>query len=123
MAAAVPFLQIAGAAFTAISALQQGRAASQAASYNAAAAARSAAASRDQAAADADAQQRYGRARLGEIRANYGYSGVGGNEGSALDVLMASAAAAETDRQAILYKGSLRAMGYEDTATLDRMQA
>ncbi len=61
--------------------------------------------------------ERQTRMQLGSIRAAYGASGVT-MAGSPLDVLEMSVANAERDRQQILYKGELKALGYEDTRTL-----
>lgn len=119
MAAALPFISI---AFTAISAISQGQAAKNEANYNAQIAERNAGVARDQAAADADAQRRHATQVLGSARAAYGASGVTA-EGSPLDVLTMSASNAELDRQNILYRGELKAMGYQDTARLDRSRA
>lgn len=109
----------AAAAISAYSAVQQGQAAKKAADFNAAVAERNAKLSQDAAAAQADTQDRQARQRLGAIRAAYGGSGVS-SEGSPLDVLENSASLAELDKQNILYSGNLRAMGFTDTAALDR---
>jgi hypothetical protein len=53
--------------------------------------------------------------------AGYGASGVT-MEGSPMDVLEASAATAELDRQNILYGGGLRTQGYQSTAGLELMR-
>lgn len=111
-------LAIVGTAFTAVSAISQGNAARKEGEYNAAIGTRNAQIARDQADADASAQQRVAQQRLGAARASYAASGVT-MEGSPLDVLAMSAANAEMDKQNILYKGNLRAMGYEETAALD----
>lgn len=121
LAVAAPYLQAAGTAFSVIGALNQGRAASDAANYNAAVASRNAVVAQQQAAADAERQRRENVLRQGQIRAGYGASGVT-LEGSPLDVLENSAAMGELDRQTILYKGRLRSMGSEETAALDVMQ-
>jgi hypothetical protein len=120
-AAAIPWIMGAMAAVSAVQAIQAGRAAKKQSEFNAAVADRNAGLARDQAAADADAQRRHSQRVLGGIRAGYGASGIT-MEGSPLDVLEFSAANAELDRQNILYKGELRAMGYDDTAMLDRMR-
>jgi hypothetical protein len=119
MAAALPFIAI---GFQVFSALSSARAARKEAEYNAAINERNAGIARDQAAADAEAQGRHARMVIGRARAGYGASGVT-QEGSPIDVLAMSAANAELDRQNILYRGELRAMGYQDTAALDRSRA
>ncbi len=122
MAAALPILKVAATAAAALSALSQASAASSQANYNAQVADRNAGVARDQAARDAEAQGRRARQVLGAARAGFGASGVT-SEGSPLDVLMNSASNAEMDRQNILYKGELRAIGYSDTAALERSRA
>jgi hypothetical protein len=114
-------IMLAATAMSAIGGIAQGQQAKSAHNYNAQIAERNAVAARQQASADAAAQQRHARQVLGAARANYGASGVT-LEGSPLDVLEMSAANAELDRQNILYKGSLRAMGYESDADMERMQ-
>ncbi|MDP3939805.1 MAG: hypothetical protein Q8R92_16935 [Deltaproteobacteria bacterium] len=110
---------LAGTALTVISAISQASSARKASEYNAGIAERDAGIAREQAARDADAQKRGTLRAIGAARAAYGASGIT-VEGSPLDVLESSAAAAELDRQNILYKGELRAMGYQETAALDR---
>ena len=78
---------------------------------------RNAGLAREAAATDAALLERQTRMQLGSIRAAYGASGVTA-AGSPLDVLEMSVANAERDRQQILYKGELKALGYEDTRTL-----
>lgn len=118
MAAAVPFLIAASTALAAVSAISQAQQAKATGEYNAAIGARNAGIAREQAARDAEAQHRGAVRAIGAARAAYGASGVT-LEGSPLDVLESSAAEAELDRQNILYKGELRAMGYGETAALD----
>lgn len=126
MAVALPFIMIGmsvlGAMSSANAAKKQAANESAAAEYNAGIADRNAGIARDQAAQDAEAQRRTNTQKLGSIRAGYGASGVT-MEGSPLDVLQMSAYNAELDVQNIKYKGELRALGYEDTAGLDRMRA
>jgi hypothetical protein len=110
---------MAAAAVSAVGAIQQGQANKAAASYNAQLAERDATISRQQASMDAETQRRDSQQTLGAMRAAYGASGVT-MEGSPLDVLEASAEAAERDRQTLLYKGELRAMGYESDAAGQR---
>lgn len=123
--AALPFVAMAmmavGTLMSAASQAQQARDAKKAADFNASIAERNAGIARQQAAQDAMLQQRQARQQFGAATAAYGASGVT-LEGSPLDVLEASAASAELDRQTILYKGELRAMGYTDDATISRVQ-
>jgi len=117
----IAIMQAVGTAISVVGALNQGQQASNAASYNAAVANNNAIAARQQAQAAAEAQARKARLQIGSMRAGYGASGVS-IEGSPLDVIEASAAAAELDRQNILYSGELRAGGYESTAGLELMR-
>lgn len=122
MAAALPFIMIGmsliGSMQGAQQARSQGEAGAAAAAFNSAAATRNAGIARQQAADDAAAQRRTAVQTMGAMRAGYGASGVT-LEGSPLEVLESSARNAELDNQMIRYKGELRAMGYEDTATLE----
>ena len=113
---------IIGTAFSAIGGIQQGKAASNAATYNAQIAERNAIIARQQAAADEQRQRRMGVLRLGAARAAYGEAGVE-LEGSPLDILEQSAAQEELDALTIRYKGELRGMGAESEAALNRAQA
>lgn len=116
MAAALPFLST---AFSVIGAISSGMQQKDAADYNAAVANNNAIAARQQAAANAEAQARESRRRIGSARAGYGASGVG-LEGSPLDIIEQSAMEAEIDRQNILYAGDLKAQGFENTAALEK---
>lgn len=111
-------LPLIGTIFSAVGAISQGVQASNAADYNAAVARNNALAARQQASANAEAQGRESRRRLGAMRAAYGASGVT-MEGSPLDVIEQSAMEAELDRQNILYSGELKASGYEGTSELE----
>jgi len=95
----------------------QGQSAAAAQQYNADIAGRNAGLARDAAAHDAAVQERQSRMAFGSMRAAYGASGVT-VEGSPMDVLQMSMTNAERDRQQILYRGELKALGYEDTRTL-----
>jgi hypothetical protein len=119
MAAAIPFIQVAGAVISAIGAIRQGNAAEAAANYNAQVAEQNATASRQQAAAHAQQLDRENYLRLGAIRAAQGHSGGDSGQGSVLDVLGDAAAQGELDKQNALYNGEMQARGYTNTATLD----
>ena len=119
MAQAVPFITAASAIFSAVGALQQGRAASQAAAYNAQINEQNAAIAQQQAAAQAQQQSRENYLRLGAIRAAQGTAGGTGDAGSVLDVLADAGAQGELERQNILYQGDLQARAYRNTAALD----
>lgn len=118
MGAALPFLQIAGTVMSVVGALKQGQAQSDAMNFNAQMAGQNATVARQQAAADEARQRRENLLRAGNLRAGYGASGVT-LDGSPLDVLEMAATTGELDAQNIRYKGSLRAIGYENSAALD----
>lgn len=119
MAAALPFLQIAGAVISAVGALQQGQAAKSASDYNATVSTQNAAIARQSAADKARQADRETYLRLGSIRANQGASGGAAGEGSVLDVLGDVAAQSELERQHIIYSGELQARGFTNDATLE----
>lgn len=119
MAAAVPFMMVAGAAMSAMSALQQGKAAKAAAEYNASLAAQNAEAARDQTILQVRQADRESYLRLGAVRAAQGASG-GKEAGSVLDVIADTASQNEVQRQDIVYRGALAQRGYTNTAALDR---
>lgn len=113
---------VAGAGVAAYSAAQQGNAAAAADARNEQLANQQALIAQQQAEQDAQAQQRASRQRIGAASAAYGAAGVT-SDGSPLDVLATSASQAELDRQTILYKGNLRALGYQDQSQLDSAAA
>ena len=108
-----------GGLASAVGAIQQGQAASAAASANAQIAQRNATLARATAAQDAAAQDRQNRQRLGAIAANIGASGVAA-AGTPIDILAESARQGELDKQTILFRGELRALGFQDNAALER---
>ena len=116
-------LSMISTAVSVVGSLMQASAKSDAAEYNAEMARRNALMATQQAEADADAQRRKAVRQIGAMRANYGASGVVGNEGSPLDILAQSASDAEMDRLNILYRGKVRASGYEASAALDDQKA
>lgn len=120
MAAAVPFIMMAGAAVSAYGAIQQGQAAKAAAQFNETVNTQNADLSRQEAADNARLQDRENYLRLGAIRAAQGEAGGAAGEGSVLDVIGMVAAQGEEERQRIVYAGELKARGFTNTATLDR---
>lgn len=115
------WVAVAATAISALGTLKQGREANAAAQYNSQIQQRNASIAMNQAGADAEAQNRHARQVLGAARAGYGASGVT-LEGSPLDVLEMSATNAELDRQNILYKGRVRAAGYQSAAGLSEFE-
>ncbi len=61
--------------------------------------------------------------RIGAISAGYGASGVASDSGSVLNVLAASTSNAELDRQNIMHGAKVRAVNYENQATMDDIGA
>lgn len=120
MAAALPFLQVAGAVISAVGALQQGSASKKASQYNAQIAEQNAAIARQNAADRATQADRETYLRLGAIRAAQGHSGGEAGEGSVLDVLGDVAAQSELERQQIVYQGEMQARGFSNDAELER---
>ena len=119
MAMAAPFVMAAGAAVSAISAIQQGKAAKAAAKFNAKVAEQNAAIALEDADYQARVKDRETYLRLGAIRAAQGHAGGAAGEGSVLDILSEAAAMGEEEKQRILYAGQLRARGFENTAELE----
>lgn len=112
-------MTVASTAVSVIGALRQGRAAQQSANHNAAIADRNAQIARQQAGQEAAQIARENRLRLGAARAKAGASGVT-IEGSVVDVLGDLVSQGELTRQQALYRGEIRAMGFADTAGLER---
>src|SRR5262245_61027351 len=111
----------AGTGMKAAGSLYEGAAGKAAAEYNAAVATRNAGLARSQAAADMGDKARENRRYLGELRANFGASGLA-FEGSALDIFEDQAAEAELEQRRIRYSGELRAIGFTEKAELERMK-
>lgn len=119
MAAAIPLMIGAGTGMQVIGALQQGRAAQNAAQYNASMMDQAATVERQQASVREDAQRQQARLLLGEQRAAFAQSG-GGMGGSAGDVMQQSAINAELDALTMRYEGELRARGLNAQAEGER---
>lgn len=100
----------------------QAQAQEQASLYNAQLAERNATVARQQAQAEAAQHDRESRLRISQAVAQAGGQGLD-LTGTVLDLVVDSTAQAERDRQTILYKGELRAMGYDSEAALDRFGA
>lgn len=72
---------------------------------------------------NADRQSIMSSKAIGRISSGYSASGVALNSGSVFAVIGASAANAELDRQNILYGGEIRAVNYENQASIDEKGA
>lgn len=119
MAAALPFLMVAGSVMSAIGAIQQGQAAKSAGEYNATIAMQNSQIARQNAQDKAAQSDRETYLRLGSIRANQGASGGASGEGSVLDVIGDVAAQSELEKQQIIYQGELQARGFQNDAELE----
>lgn len=115
-------LTLAGAATSALGAVFQGNAASNAASYNASIADMNADRSRTEAAARVEASVRKSRRVLGAQRAGIAQSGIA-FEGSMSDVVQKSEANADLDALSLAYEGEAGARNYSNQAQLLRTQA
>jgi hypothetical protein len=118
--AAIPIVMMAGAGISALGALSQANAAQASASYNANLRELDAGVALDQANRDAVQVRRAGQMAQGSALAGYGASGVATDEGSPLDVLSMSAGQAKLDEETVLYKGRMKASGYQSAAALER---
>ena len=122
MAAAPMLFQVFSAISSVVSfvgALQQGKAAKDAANFNATVNLQNAQIAQSNAAAAAKQHERETYLRLGSIHANQGKAGGAAGEGSVLDVLGDVAGQRELERQNIYYNGQLQARGFQNTAALD----
>lgn len=122
MAVAIPYIIAASAGMSAISAIQQGKAAKAAAEFNAKVAEQNSQIVREQTIQEVRQFDREQYLRIGAIRAAQGKSGGVANEGSVLDILADTAAQGEIQRQDIIYQGALAERGFQNTAVLDRFE-
>lgn len=95
----------------------------QAAEYNAAIARQNAAIAREQGVAAADAQWRNAERTIGAMKASFGASGIQSDNGSPLEAIMDSARMATLDNLTTKYNYELKAVGFENQATLEGMKA
>ncbi|TXG77625.1 hypothetical protein E6Q11_02530 [Candidatus Dojkabacteria bacterium] len=121
MAAAAIAMSAVGSAVQAFGQVSQGNAEFAAGQYNADMNQRAADQTRATAAEEERRLRIQSRKQLGDIRANYGASGVG-LEGSALDVLEESASNAELDALTVRHAGETRARAFEAQANLERFR-
>jgi len=113
---------VVGSAVSAMGAMAQANASAAAAEYQAQVAEQNAEATRERAYADSLSQSRTNRRRLGVVRAAYGASGMQ-FEGSALDLYGDQVLENELEKNRIRDAGEVRAVGYENDATLRRAEA
>lgn len=102
-----------------VGAIRGGAAEANAANYNAQVAEQNATLARQQAAEEERKSRVQSKKELGAARANYGASGIT-LEGSPLDSLEESAAAAELDALQIRHSGEVKARAFEGQANLER---
>lgn len=121
MAALAVVGAIGSAVIGGIGALQEGAAANAAAQYNAQQYETAAKTVEEQGHAEANKARRENRRLLGQMRAQYGASGIT-LEGSPLDVLEDTAAEGELEAQQKIYSGRVQAVEYRNKASLSRMQ-
>jgi hypothetical protein len=114
-------MQVASFAVTAIGQRQQGKAAQQAANYNAAIQRNQAIAAQQKAEFDADRQRQQAAAQRASARAGYAKGGVA-LEGTPLLFLESSAEQAELDAQALIYGGNVQATGFQAQANLSELE-
>ncbi len=105
-----PFLMAAGAAMSAVGAIQQGKSANAAAQYNAQLSRQNAIAKRAAAKEKATREARLGTKRMGALRAM---------DPNKMDLLEDSAIEEELAYQSIIHEGETGAIGDENTARLD----
>lgn len=110
-----------GSAFSAAGAYQSGQAGAMAARYNADLAEKNAVLAIQQGAEEERRSRVIARKTIGAARANYGASGVS-TDGSAMDVLAESAAAAEQDALNIRNNASMKADAYRAEARMERLR-
>jgi len=122
-------LSIGGAAIGAIGAVQQGKAASSAANYDMEVADQNRKMAIETARIDAEGKRRDNRRVLASIRTQYGASGLS-LAGSPLDVLQDTAIEGELDARRTEYEGrargregALQMLGFQEDASLSRMEA
>lgn len=123
MAVALPWIMAAAAAVSAVGAVQQGQAASDAANYNATIARQNADAANQQAQAADVMLKRRQEQQMGAALASYGAAGVDLAGGSPSDVLAENARMSTLDRLTQQYNYRMRALGYQDQAGLDDANA
>lgn len=116
-----PFATAIGTGMQYAGAIQQGRAAQTAATYNATVDQQNAQIATQDAWLQAQQQDRINRQNIGAIQAANGASGLT-PASSVFDVLGDAAAQGELQKQDIIYQGQLQARGYNNTAQLDLLQ-
>lgn len=120
MAAAIP---LAGAGISAYGDIQQGSMTADSLNQQATSLMQQAQEAEAKGQYDANRQQIVAGHRIGTSIAAYGASGVTSNSGSVLDVIHASHTNAEMDRLNILHGADIRAINYQNQASMNRYGA
>lgn len=121
--ALAPYLMAAAAVVTTYAAIKQGQAQSAAANYNAAQARQNALAIQQQGEQASIAQTREMGLKLGSLSASQGASGIDPSTGSPMDILGSSIQQGTLDNLNLKYNYQMKSLGYQNSATLDTMQA
>lgn len=123
MAVAIPvWMWVVGAAAAAVGAYAQvksAQATSDAADYNKKIAQQNAAAATQQGLQAQTQQRQDAERKLGMMSANFGASGVDPTTGTPLDVMSDSVQQSTLDNLNVKYNYQMRALGYQNSATLD----
>lgn len=114
---------VASTLISAYGAIRSGQAQSAAAKYNSQVAQQNAQATQQQGEAAAEQQRQDAMRKLGLMQANYGASGVDPGSGSPMDVFADSVQKSTLDNLTTKYNYQMRALGYQNSATLDSYQS
>lgn len=121
--AVVPIIMLAMAAVTTYAAVKSSQAQADTADFNQKVASQNAAAATQQG-LQAQAEQRQDAERkLGAMTANFGASGIDPSTGTPTDVMSDATSQATLDNLNIKYNYQLKALGYQNTASLDSSAA
>jgi hypothetical protein len=106
-----------------VSSYMQAQSAEDAAKFNQKVAEQNSQLAKQQGIAASQAQDRQARQKIGAMTAAMGASGLDIGSGSALDVLADSERTAKLDKLTVIWNSQAQAGGYQNSATLDGMQA
>lgn len=118
MAQAAALIGIGGSVIGAINASDEQRLKNEATNFNTAMSLQQATLALQESAEDERRLRVQGKQQLGEMRANYGASGIT-MEGSPLEIMQQSAANLELDALTIRHQGEVKAWAYRNQAKLD----
>jgi hypothetical protein len=119
----LPGLSAVGTGLSIYGSILKGQQQSQALQYRSTVEEQNATSAMTAAVLNANKQQMQFAKMQGQDIANYGASGVSGESGSVLDTLASNAKASEMDKQSILYGGQIKAVNYQNQASIDKTQA